>query len=204
MPASWPTESDITAALSGLGIDTIPTGMSVADLIEEAIEAFEAYIGRSPFKKDAIDVTVTMSPRQSSVVTFDQAFDSITSVTFMGTVLEEGSEYWLEPADGPYHTMTCSFVLAGEPNSLVIVGKRGQVIPYQVFRSIVDYVSGMVYERAGQAGTVLDGVTEINQDSVKIKMAGAGSQPISISESLKASAQKVWSSYRQVGFGRRV
>jgi hypothetical protein len=200
--SSFPDATALTNRLTGLGVTSTPTGVVLADELEAAIEALEEETGRSPFLVDANDVTKKFSPPFDDWISLGGPWTSITSVTADGSALTVNEDYWLEPTTAPYTSVKFAYPQLGLPQTIVIVGKRGTSIPTELYNAVLDYAAGKVYKTAAIAGSVDSGmITELQQDSVKIKLAGGGSGAMDTGSMLMESALKTFGKYRQLTVG---
>jgi len=203
---TYPDSTDLTARLTGLGLTTIPAGVSLDDELEAAIEVLETVSNQAPFLAESVDSTSYLSPKRMPYVDLGARFISITSIAIDGETLTNEQDYWLVPAGGPYVGINFAYPVSGEPNSIAVTGKRGnsENLPYRVWNAVLDYAAGSVHNIAVMAGTVKPGpVSEITQDTVKYKFGGgaSGMEPGTTGDRLKAEAVRVFASLKRPSIG---
>lgn len=204
---AWPTDTEVTDALEGLGVTTIPAGLDIDDVIDMAVAVLEDESGQSPFIEDAAPVTITINPPFSDWMLLGSTWTDVDSVTMDETLLVLGTDYWLEPAEGPFKSIRFRDTWAGLPQTVEIVGKRGAGvnIPIMAWQGVLDYACGYVFSRAVIAGLVPSGsVIEAQEDSVKIKFSGGGSTSKSTADTLMDGAKIAFASFRRFSVGNYV
>lgn len=205
---AWPTEEEVTSRLTGLGVTSIPTGVTLQDEIDGAVEALQKATGRNPFLVQDTAADYKFDPTRNTFMSLQNRWVSITSITVADVVLTEDTDYWLKPYGGPYTSVEFATALIsdGTPLSVTVNGKRGYsaTVPVEVWNAVMDYAAANVYETAAQAGTVNSGsVTKIKQDTVELTFgsSSSGSSGQSTADSLRAKAMAVFAKYAHIGFG---
>lgn len=175
---AWPTTTELTNRLTGLGITTLPTGLALQDEIDAAVEMLEQESGQRPFKEESAAGTFELDPERRTFLDLRSRWTDIDSVEIDGDAVTAGEDYWAYPVDGPYMWLefTRASVMTGLPQTIAVEGKRGYAvnIPLTVWLAVLDYAAGSIYKTAAAVGTVSAGaISEIQQDSVRLKYAGA-------------------------------
>lgn len=203
---AWPDTTELTNALTGLGVTSIPTGVTLQDELDAAVEMLEELSGQSPFLVQDDDADYLIDPSRRTFLDLRGRWVSIESVSIDGTAQTANEDYWAKPYGGPYTSLEflAAVVSSGEPQSVTVNGKRGYAatIPLRAWNAVLDYAAGKVYEKAAMSGAVKSGsVTEIRQDTVGIKFSGSGSGSMSTGDKLMADAKKAMMSFRTPTFG---
>lgn len=168
MSTSWITSTELESYLDGLGVSTIPGGITLADEIQAAADEWEAATGYLPFIVEGSDSTIRLSPGCSSLLDLRTGYVSITSVSVgagpsdTGTAITLGTEYWLRPQGAasdskPYNFIQFAYYGGGEENSIIVVGKRGYAatIPAMAWNAVRDRAAASVVRASlGYAGSV--------------------------------------------------
>lgn len=205
---AWPTTTELTNRLTGLGVTTIPTGVVLQDEIDKAVAVLEQVSGQSPFLMEDSAGVFKYSPPSSDWLDLKGRWATITEVSVDGEVQVENTDYYLLPYDGPYRMIRFCGNLTGDPLTVSVTGKRGysDTIPLDVWLAVLDYAAATVYETAQASGAVMTGpVSEIQQDSVKLKFAGGSmAEGASTANRLKDEAQRVFVSKRTLSVGHFV
>lgn len=198
----WPTEAELTDFLEGLGVDTIPTGVTLQDEIDGAVAACERATGRTFI--DAAATTKKYSPDASGFVDFGGEFVSVTSVSVDGSTLVLDSDYWLFPDSSPYSSMKMATWLAGDPQSISVVGTwgYGAAIPLPVWNGVLRLAAASVYRFAAATGAVPIGpVTKVKAETTEVQYGGGGSSSKSFADELEDMASSAFRSYARLGIG---
>jgi len=204
---AWPNETEVTDALEGLGVRTLPTGLVVDDVIDMAVAVLEDMSGQIPFIEDAAPVTITVNPPFSDWMRLGSTWTDVDSVTMDGTLLTLDEDYYLEPEEGPFKAIRFAVAWGGDPQTVVIVGKRGvgTNIPIIAWQGVLDYACGYIFGRAAIAGLAPSGsVIEAQEDSVKIKFSGGGAASKSTSDALMDGARLAFASFVRFSVGNYV
>jgi hypothetical protein len=204
---AWPNTTELTNALTGLGVTSIPTGVTLQDELDAAVEMLEELSGQSPFLIEDAAADFLLDPSRRTFLDLRSRWPSITSVSIDGTAQTANEDYWAKPYGGPYTSLEflAAVVSNGEPHSVTVNGKRGYAatIPLRAWNAVLDYAAGKVYEKAAMSGAVSSGaVSRIKQDTVDIQFAGgslaAGQDTAS---KLMNNAKQVMMSFRTPTFG---
>lgn len=202
---AWPTTAELTNRLTGLGVTSIPTGVTLQDEIDKAVEMLERESHQSPFLAESTAADFKYDPTRSNIVDLRGEWFTIVSVTVDGTALTVNEDFWLRPFNGPYTSIEFNTVQFGDPFTIVVNGKRGvgSNIPLRAWGAVLDYAAGGVYRTASNAGTVATGsVKRIKQDSVEVEYAGGSSAMRQDTASiLQDEAIGVFRSFRKLGVG---
>lgn len=203
MPKSaWPTATDLTNRLSGLGVAALPAGVVAADEIAAAVSALESVTQIKPFLAEATTQTYVIDPTRRTYVHLNAMYAALNAVRIGGDSLTIGDDVWLDPPEGPYIGLKLVSNVYGDPEEVEVDGKRGysDSIPDDVWLAVLDYAAASVYETASMAGTVGVGpASEITQDSVRIKFGGGAGE--GTAEKLRKKAMAVFARYARVGLG---
>lgn len=202
----WITDEELGEYLAGIGVATVPAGIELEDEIAAAIEEFERIAGFSPFLQDENSGEYAYDPSRRDFMDLKCYFMTVESVSIDGAEQEEGLDYWLRPNSGaPYTNITTRGAWRGDPQSIVVTGKKGYsaTIPVRLWNAVRDFAAAGVYQAATVAGTAsLGPKTEIKQDDVTIKFAGGSSAMGQDSASrMRAGAVAVFESYRKLTIG---
>lgn len=204
--SAWITDAELEAYLAGIGVATVPDGITLADEIDAAVEAFEEIAGFSPFLQDANAANFTFDPSRRDFLDLKTYFMTVVSVTRDTSLMVEGEDYWLKPnAGAPFTHLRTRDAWSGDPQSIVINGKRGYsaTIPTRLWNAVRDYAAANVYRMAVSAGTAnLGAKTEISQKDVTLKFAGGSSaMGQDTASKLKNDAMGVFMTFRKLTFG---
>jgi hypothetical protein len=202
---AWPTDTELTDRLNGLGVTAIPDGVDLEFEVEQAVEMLERESGISPFLADASAVTYNYDPTRSNILDLRFPWFEIDSVTVDGTALTLNEDYWLHPINAPFRSIEFNQVLFGEPQTVVVAGKRGMGanIPARAWAAVLDYAAGSVHRVASMAGTVDMGeVKRLKQGTVEWEFGGSGSgSDQDTASKLQNAAITVFRSFRRMGVG---
>lgn len=205
---AWPDNTALTNRLTGLGVTTVPTGVTLADKILQAVEKLEDLSGQSPFLVEATNQTYNFDPSRRLLLDLKVSWVSIETVVVDGTTLTVNEDYWLQPYGGPYTFIefNAALVSNGDPQTCVVTGKRGYAaqIPEEAYQAVLDWAAGEVYETAAMAGTVSAGTpTEVKMETVTVKYGSSSSSGggTDTGKALKAKAEEVFWRLRRPSVG---
>lgn len=190
MPSAWPTSTELTNYLTGLGF-TAPSGVTVADEITGAVTQWESDVKWSPWLGSGSS-TIYLDPTNSDVLLFPKPFCTVTEVkigvnlplSIAGTALTHGSGYWtlsLVPGDDtkPIIGLRFGAFATGDPQSIKATGMVGyqETIDQAVWNAVRDLAAVRIIKLAqiaaasslsvGAAGAL----TEIKQENVTLKFS---------------------------------
>jgi hypothetical protein len=202
---AWPTNTELTAYLPTIGVTaTIPTATQ-DDSIAEALNVAARELGFWPYLAEDTAQDYLLDPPRRSWLDLRANFFSIVSVELDGTALTINEDFWPTPADGPYTGLELATPWCGDPQTITVNGKRGvsDVIPDDLYRAVLRYAAGAIYEEQMMAGTVALGpVVEVEQRDMRKKFAGgSAAQGQDTASKLKNGAISVFRSYRKPGIG---
>lgn len=204
---AWPTTTELTNRLTGLGVASTPTGVTLQDEIDAAVGVLERITGQKPFLVESAAADYLYDPTRRTNLALGTRWVSIDSVSISGDAQTENDDYYLKPYGGPYTRIEFLMPLVsdGYPLSVTVNGKRGYAatIPVEIWNAVLDYAAGRVYKTAAMAGTVaLGAVTEIRQDTVDIKYAGgSAAMGQDTGSRLMDNATKIMSGYARASVG---
>lgn len=202
--SAWITPAELTAYLTGLGLSSIPAGITLQDEIDGAVAVFEKILGISPYLAIASD-SYDYSPPRSAFLDLGGSFTAITviktgkSLTDAGTAQTEGQDYWLRPFGGPYTSVELSSREYGDPDSIEVTGTKGVTanIAVDLWNGVRDYAAAGVLEMGVATGLVTQGpVSRVKQGGLDVEV-GNGSKTAPYYESLRDRSLKVFKSYRR-------
>lgn len=183
---AWPTTTEVTNRLTGWGVTSIPTGVTLQDEIDAAVEEFERLTRFDPFLANAGTSTRVFDPPGEHgdpyVFLFPGGAISVTTLKvgktagYAGTALTSGTHFFLErdAENEPYTRVRFAEPQYGPPQSLEIVYREGYAVnlPLDAWVAVLNRAASRVYSMA-QAST--GGIVRrLKQDSVEVEYAAAG------------------------------
>lgn len=197
--AAWPTVPEVTDRLTGLGVTSIPAGVSLQDEIDAAIGELHKAIGFAPFLASASDGYYYTPPRSTTLL-LGGPFFAITEVrtnystAYAGDLLTSGDDYWLELP--PYGYIAFESRQYGDINSIKVTGQKGVTddIPVDLWKAVLDRAAGGVLDQSVSLGDVAGPISRIKQGGVDIEFGG---KITTMSATMSDRATKVFKSYRR-------
>lgn len=199
--SAWPTTTELTDRLTGLGVTTIPTGVSLQDELDGAVAALHRAIGYSPYLA-GVSASYDYTPPRSFTLLLGGPFFTVTGVKtnktndYAGDALTEGVDYWLKGL-GPYSYIEFETRQYGDPNSIEVTGQRGATddIPVDLWKAVLDYAAAGVMEQSvGTGQTTAGPMTSVKQGAMSVSFA---SQTEPLFETLRKKALGTFAGYKR-------
>jgi hypothetical protein len=183
MPAAYPIEAEVQAALTAAGVNYGTVDLEV--YLNAAVTEFESRTGWSPFLADAEDSTWWFdAPRYADgILDLEGGFTVITSVTVgahqgnTGRALTVTNDFAPMSYNGPgefrpWNRIRFLTSCGYQPRSIKVIGKRGAcaTVPDDVFLAIRDYAGALAMPSITQA---LGAVTKVKQGPVEYTMGNS-------------------------------
>lgn len=215
MPSAWPTNTELTNYLTGLGFSA-PSGITVADEITAAVTQWEMDVKWSPWK-EVTSGSIYLDPNNSDVLLLPKPYTAITEVkigvnaplSVAGTALTEGSGYFkmsLKPGDStkPIIGLKFTSIITGQVQSIKVTGTAGYqaTIDQAVWGAVRDLAAAKIIKLAQikAASDLSDAgagaLTEIKQENVTLKFDN--SEASSTVSRLMANYEAIVAAYRLV------
>ena len=219
---AYPQDSDVQALCVSSAV-TLPSGLSFAGMAQSAIDAWEHRTGYRPFLSAGVAETRSYDPpganRRTStgfsllgggrVLDLDCGLIALTAVNIgvfagtIGTVLLQGTDYWLEPYNAPnigdpWQRVRFRAPVFGFEQSVQVVGifGYGLSIPEEVWQAIVRLGAAIALE--GVAEGLKSGAVQWQEDRVKEEM---NPQLIAtLGKEFRSYGESMLRRYRRVGF----
>lgn len=198
---AWPTVQEVTDRLTGLGVTSIPTGVSLSDEIAAAVSALHRAIGYSPYLAGD-SASYEYNPPNSFILLLGGPFFTITAVkinksaTYAGDSLTEGVDYWRKKSV-PYGYIEFSSRQYGDPDSIEITGKKGATddIPVDLWKAVLDHAAAGVLEQSIATGATTTGpVSSVKQGQMSVEF---GNQTEPMFTTLRTRSMEVFKTYRR-------
>lgn len=182
MKAAWPTDTELTDRLEGLGITTLPAGVDAQDMIDAAVEAFERATGYSPFLEGA-SRTLVYDPPFDYVMDLVGGNTTVTAVELDGVALVSGTDYWTLPPNAaalnqPITGIRFSGIVVGAPQSVEVTGAPGyhDEIPTPAWEAVMAMACQyVILVKNGYIGAL----SESTSGTVKMKFGGEEGSTVS-------------------------
>lgn len=182
MPAEYPTEAEVQAALTAAGVDYGTVDLDV--YLTAAITEFEARSGWQPFLEEPEDSTWWFDPPKFAdrILDLEGGFTEITSVTvgadrgMTGRVLTDLTDYLMMSYNlgvfRPWNRIQFLTTPGYAPRSIKVIGLRGAcaTVPDDVFAAIRDYAGALAMPSITQA---LGAVSKVKQGPVEYTMSSS-------------------------------
>lgn len=182
MPAAYPIEAEVQAALTAASIDYGTVDLDV--YLNAAITEFESRTGWQPFLEEAEDSTWWFDPPKYAdrILDLEGGFTEITSVTIgadrgmTGTVLTVLTDFVMKSYNlgifRPWNRIQFLTSPGYAPRSVKVIGLRGAcaTVPDDVFAAIRDYAGALAMPAITQA---LGAVTKVKQGPVDYTLSSS-------------------------------
>lgn len=192
----WPTETEMTAYLGGLGV-TVPAGIDLEAEVAAAVEKLNEVCGG--LFQEGVEADFDYLQPRSHTLILGRYFTAITSITYKdsGDTIPVSS-YRPLPLGGPFTRIEFLGRMTGS-DLLVVEGNPGVTadIPQRVWNAVRDYAAASVMGKtpAGLASS-------IDQGDIAVKYA----QGVTMGGSLMVGADKTfseWAMPRVGGYARQ-
>lgn len=195
----WISPDQLTAYLEGLGVASIPVGVTLQDEIDAAVAELHRAIGFTPYLASASSAS-DFNPPRTRTLFLGKPYQTITDVKIgksassAGSSLTDQVDYWPKPSAGPFTRIEFRDSQYGDPESIEVTGVAGvsTEIDARIWNAVRDMAAAGVYRAATMGGTAIGTPSEIEQGPVTLKLAGSGKE--SAAEQLETRAMAVFAS----------
>lgn len=179
---AWPTAAELTTVLSARGL-TLPPGALASAYVDQAVRAWEGQTG-APYLGSGVSASALYDAPCARVLNLGGWWNSITAVAVGvteaapdGTVLDIGTNVYLEKKGGRVYALRFESELIGGLESVKVTGKSGWAsaesadaayLPDDAWQAVLNYAAALAMD---EARTMQGVAQEVKSADVTVKFS---------------------------------